>query len=695
MAKKYLGWLCLVIILLLSVWIRLEGAAGLPEGQFTETDAYLYARQAAIVSEQGHLPTRDLRRWVPLGRDTRQSLNLYPVVLGYVHRLLSFLFPEVSVYTVVVYAPVFCFCLSLLVLCVFLVRTHSWGVCLSVGLILATLPGTIERSAAGFGDRDAFCLLLGISAVGSYLISKDPEKPRDARLLWTLLSGFVVFLGGLSWEGFGVFVSVIVCVEVYRYLRAETEAGDLGYYVLWVGAFVPSLYLASAAYRFGEGWATHLFAFVLVPPVALLAVRLLRYWLLSKSPWVETLSRYPRQVSLLLLCGCLTLAVVYVVGIRDTFSQTTVVFGDSVLLQSVGELVAPHYGYWPYRYGSVFLMGSLGLCLMPVLRFGRPGCRLALSVGVFCVLVFFRQPLDVLWGVAMGNALFLIAVFASVFEIGRLAFKSHPTETTGRDTQALINVAMLCWAVFWLALSRSAKRYDFFIGVPLAYFTAMLIEQVAGRLIAALRDPQWTTAAFHAKLARLQLSTVSTLTVLLLSAALLWGPQGGGHLFRAHASATHLRHATPGTGALLDAYTWMKAHLSERAVVAAEWSYGTQLNVLAGVRAITDPDHYIPYWIHLYRQHVQLAKNEQEALDFLFTHDVTHLMITEKQHENTLLRSGGLSGVFVPVYPEENFETAVVKVWELHYPAGIEKRPEYLSTAPEKNAHDSQPHHRH
>ena len=694
MAKKYLGWLCLVIILLLSVWIRLEGAAGLPEGQFTETDAYLYARQAAIVSEQGHLPTRDLRRWVPLGRDTRQSLNLYPVVLGYVHRLLSFLFPEVSVYTVVVYAPVFCFCLSLLVLCVFLVRTHSWGVCLSVGLILATLPGTIERSAAGFGDRDAFCLLLGISAVGSYLISKDPEKPRDARLLWTLLSGFVVFLGGLSWEGFGVFVSVIVCVEVYRYLRAETEAGDLGYYVLWVGAFVPSLYLASAAYRFGEGWATHLFAFVLVPPVALLAVRLLRYWLLSKSPWVETLSRYPRQVSLLLLCGCLTLAVVYVVGIRDTFSQTTVVFGDSVLLQSVGELVAPHYGYWPYRYGSVFLMGSLGLCLMPVLRFGRPGCRLALSVGVFCMLVFFRQPLDQLWGVAMGNALFSIAVFASVFEIGRLAFKSHPTETTGRDTQALINVAMLCWTVFWLALSRSAKRYDFFIGVPLAYFTAMLIEQAAGWLIAVLRDPQWTTVAFHAKLEKLRFST-ATLTALLLAAVLLWGPQGGGHLFRAHASATHLRHATPGTGALLDAYTWMKAHLSERAVVAAEWSYGTQLNVLAGVRAITDPDHYIPYWIHLYRQHVQLAKNEQEVLDFLFTHDVTHLMITEKQPENTLLRSGGLSGVFVPVYPEEGFETAVVKVWKLHYPAGIEKRPEYLSTAPEENAHDSQPHHRH
>ena len=51
-------------------------------GQFTETDAYLYQHQASIVSETGSLPARDDRRWVPLGRDTTQSLNLYPVVLG-------------------------------------------------------------------------------------------------------------------------------------------------------------------------------------------------------------------------------------------------------------------------------------------------------------------------------------------------------------------------------------------------------------------------------------------------------------------------------------------------------------------------------------------------------------------------------------------------------------------------------------
>ena len=676
----------MVAICLGSFWIRISGFGGLPSGQYTETDAYLYDHQARIISEQGHLPGRDLRRWVPLGRDTSQSLNLYPLVLGYVHKSVTFLFSEVRISSIVRFAPVVCFCVGLLVLCVFLLGTEGFGVSVAVGVILATLPGTIERSAYGFGDRDAFCLLLGLSAVPTYLFSLQISGSQW-RYLWTLLSGFLMFLGGLSWEGFGVFLCIVLCVEVWRFLSSETEE-DLPCFALWVFSFVPALYLASPAYRSGMGWSTHLFSFMLLPPVVLLVLRGMRSWLFFRSLIRETLMPYRRHISLGFLLLTLGIGIVYVLSIRETFSLTTVVFGSTPLMQSIGELAAPHFGYWTYRYGSIFLVGSIGMSLIPVCQWGSVARPLSVSVAFFCVTVFFRQSLASVCGVAMADGLFgcaLLAVFGTFIHLG---WKLQVY------LAALTSVAMLAWAVFWLALARDAKRYDFFIGVPLAYFTAMLIEQVTGWLIAALRDPQWTTEALHAKLEQLRLST-TTLTALLLSVVLLWGPQGGGHLFRAHAAATHLRHATPGTGALLDAYTWMKAHLSERAVVAAEWSYGTQLNVLGGVLTITDPDHYIPYWIHLYRQHVQLAKNEQEALDFLFSHDVTHLMITEKQPGNTLLRSGGLSGVFVPVYPEENFKTAVVKVWELQYPAGIEKRPEYLSTGPKENAHDRQPHHHH
>lgn len=176
-----------------------------------------------------------------------------------------------------------------------------------------------------------------------FFIATNPAKPRHTRLLWTLLSGFLTFCGGLSWEGFGIFVSVIVCVEVYRYLSSGSEA-DVGYYGIWVLSFVPSLYLASPAYRSGEGWGMHIAAFILVPPVVVLLLRVFRSWLCEKSPWSETLGRYRHQVSLALLLVCLATALVYVVGIRATFSETTVAFGESPLMASIGELVAPTTG---------------------------------------------------------------------------------------------------------------------------------------------------------------------------------------------------------------------------------------------------------------------------------------------------------------------------------------------------------------
>ncbi|MYA99336.1 hypothetical protein F4X90_06620 [Candidatus Poribacteria bacterium] len=114
----------------------------------------------------------------------------------------------------------------------------------------------------------SWCLMLGILSVTTYLISLETQHPRK-RFLWTLASGFTVFLGGMSWEGFGVFLSVLLVVEIWRFLSSEKEKGIV-FYLIWVLTFVPALYLASPAYRSGQGFATHLFAFMLVPPTALL-----------------------------------------------------------------------------------------------------------------------------------------------------------------------------------------------------------------------------------------------------------------------------------------------------------------------------------------------------------------------------------------------------------------------------------------
>ena len=153
-------------------------------------------------------------RWFLAGGSRHHAEpDLYPIVLGYVHRLLRLLFPSVSVSAVVCAAPVFCFCIGLLGVCLFLGVTQGWGLSVCVGVLLATLPGTIERSAWGFGDRDAWCLMLGILAGTTYLAALQGSVSRGARLFWRVASGVLMFCGGLSWEGFGVFLACILCVE--------------------------------------------------------------------------------------------------------------------------------------------------------------------------------------------------------------------------------------------------------------------------------------------------------------------------------------------------------------------------------------------------------------------------------------------------------------------------------------------------
>jgi asparagine N-glycosylation enzyme membrane subunit Stt3 len=149
------------------------------------------------------------------------------------------------------------------VLCFFLARVYGVTFAAIAALLLATLPGSIERSAAGFGDRDAWCWMLGIFAVTSYLY-KEGIEPGQRRWIATALAGFTVFLGGLSWEGFGFFVLMIVGVELWKFCSTDTEQ-HLKEYLLYILMFVPWLYLISPAYRSGYGFSTHVAALMLLP----------------------------------------------------------------------------------------------------------------------------------------------------------------------------------------------------------------------------------------------------------------------------------------------------------------------------------------------------------------------------------------------------------------------------------------------
>ena len=597
----------IVGILCLAAFIRLQGIANVPSGQLTESDGYFYYWQAQLISEHGKLPERDMRRWLPLGRDLTQTLNLYGYALAYVHKGIARVFSNVTLYHVTIYTPVVCFCVGLGALCLFFYRTFGILFSSIVGVLLATLPGAISRSTAGFGDRDSWCLMLGILVVITYLTSLQSQQPRK-RLLWTFASGFAMFLGGISWEGFGVFLSIILLVEVWRFLSSETE-DRLGVYLIWVCTFVPPLYFVSPAYRSGQGFATHIAALMLVPPVVLLVIRYLRYLLITKDPFARKCDRHARTLAFGLTLASITLALGYILMQSKTLADTTVPFSQNALMQSIEELESTFLAYWMTHYGSIFVLGSLGIA-MALFRFWKVrGLVFAAPLVLFTGTTFYRSVLDPLLGTSVVNIEFGIAIAACIIGFLVLAWRRQ-----NAVENEFIYVAFTLWFLFWVALARDAKRYNFFVGVSIACFTADLLLFLA---------------TFYANKVRHrvpQLLLRTAISILILTLILFYSPVGG-HANRALSAAIKSRRATPGRGSLAQAFDWIKGNLPRSAVVAAHWNHGSQLNVLAGVKTIIDQDHYIPHWIALYRQHVNFAKTEREALEFLKSHRATHLML--------------------------------------------------------------------
>ncbi|MYB00917.1 hypothetical protein F4X90_14760, partial [Candidatus Poribacteria bacterium] len=58
--RKLGRYLLLCGILCFAFWIRIQIVDTIPADQFLGNDPYLYYWQAQLISEQGHLPTRDM-----------------------------------------------------------------------------------------------------------------------------------------------------------------------------------------------------------------------------------------------------------------------------------------------------------------------------------------------------------------------------------------------------------------------------------------------------------------------------------------------------------------------------------------------------------------------------------------------------------------------------------------------------------
>jgi len=75
------------------------------------------------------------------------------------------------------------------------------------------------------------------------------------------------------------------------------------------------------------------------------------------------------------------------------------------------------------------------------------------------------------------------------------------------------------------------------------------------------------------------------------------------------------------------AMKWVRESTPKDAVFAHWWDYGYWVQSLGKRATVLDGGNFIVYWDHLMGRHVLTGQTENEALEFLYTHDATYLLI--------------------------------------------------------------------
>lgn len=531
-------------ILTLSFGVRTLDLERIPEEQFVSNDAYLYYWQAQTISEHGYLPAVDEHRWLPNGRDNGQLLPLYAYTLAYTYKVMKFFYSEVTLYQIQLYTPVIYWTIGLAALLLFLIHYGGTLFAAIVGVMLATFPGTIIRSSAGFSDRDAFVWMLAILAILIYLY-KERMSAGPQRTLATVLCGFIVFLGGLSWEAFGIFVLIILSAELWKFCTTDAEY-HLKEYCIWILMFLPWLYIISPAYRSGYGFSTHIAALMLAPPLVLLALRWIRWLLLRFMPQWRV---HAQQIAWILTLIGFAAAGWYVLLQYNTFSETAFVFMESSLMKTVAELKDPILRDWIYRYGGMFVIGSIGLVAITLFLWKWNAVSLAIGLALLSTTVFLRELVDTRLGATASNFIFIGAIVLS-----GIGFAIVNRDKQKKHLYELEIGLLLAWTLIWICFARNGLRYSFFLGMPLAIGTATLLKHIAQTSHLKRTSLKCFGRTLPPKL------ITGGLAFTILAIFLFWKPIGGFAIGTLQIAAK--REATPGKGTLIEAYQWIKNEIA-------------------------------------------------------------------------------------------------------------------------------------
>ncbi|MFZ5955028.1 MAG: STT3 domain-containing protein [Nanoarchaeota archaeon] len=645
--KSYWVFFFLIIALILGIYLRSlpmldhggkPGLWDITTNDWTlgpDLDPWLFTRYTKTIHDNGTLPQIDKMRNVPLGFDTTYETRLLPQMIIFLYHTLN-LFGNFSIIYSAAIFPVIMFAFTILAFFLFVReifidykdKKKANLIALISTFFMIVMPVFLSRTVAGIPEKESAAFFFMFLSFYFFLKSWKSKKIKFA-IVYSILAGLITGLMGLIWGGV-VYVFVAIALStVLALILGKVNKKEMIVYAIWLISTLIVLTLFSNKYSIIGLLKSTDYMLSFITLFIVLVHFLIWETPISKKKIFEN-SKLPKSIISAicsLILGIVLVSIIFGVGFIpqkfSSFIETFVTPTTGRWGVTVAENKQPYFQEWAGSFGPfvmnfpvlfwIFFIGSIVLFkdALKQIKDKEAWILTGLYTFFFFGLVFSRYSSS---GILNGeNFISKLFYFGSalIFFAGLIYYylndykkESHQFKNLNFEILFLFSLFILC-----LFTARSAVRLIMVLAPIAPIFAAYLIVF----LIEKFKTVKEETAKY--------IIGIIFILILVLS-VFAWSNFYQQTKIEAYSMVPNQYNQQ-----WQKTMSWVRTNTSEDAVFSHWWDYGYWVQSIGERATVLDGGNAIAYWNYLMGRLVLTGNNEPDALNFLYSHNSTHLLI--------------------------------------------------------------------
>lgn len=653
--------LLLIVLVVLGVYIRslpmqIHSDTGKPglwdvaKDSWTlgpDLDPWLFTRNAKSVVEMGGIPQMDYLRNVPLGFDNSRETQLLSYMIAGLYKVAKIFYTEANVEFAASLLPVIMFALTIVTFFLFVRevfiregrknRLKANIISLVSTFFMIVIPVFLSRTIAGIPEKESAAFAFLFLAFFLFLKAWKLQNKKGG-LIFAIFAGVSTAIMGLV-SGLYIYIYVTIFLASFiAFLIGKASLSAQKIYITW---WATAAVLLSALP--GKVGIRDLITSISVAPAFFLIGLFVVHFLIWKTRFSN--NNYLKRIKIPKNVFSLIVSLVGAFVI-------TLIFNPSLILEKIEALGRILFNPTTGRWNRTVAENQQPYFIEWVQNFGPfiKGLALMFWVSFLGAVMFFR---DCFKKINKKDLIILIASFILLF--GGIIFSRYSStsifngENFASKFLYLIGIIVFVFVILKKYFKYDSKGENIFKEIPYEniflislFFFAVFSARSAIRLVMILGPilPIFATYgvySFGEYFLKQKGNGKKVIWGALLILGILLLIFSGSVYYKSSSSQAY--HFVPSgyNQQWQKAMDWVRSNTSPTIIEGGEfkggtvfahwWDYGYWIQSIGERATILDGGNSISFWNYYMGRFVLTTNNQTEALDFLYSHNATHLLI--------------------------------------------------------------------